>query len=255
MADDYEEIEESNENSESNETQNSDQFEDEEEIIESEDLEEDIREVISDESQTQYSNVVQTTTNPVSDADSDEEEINFNFQEEYDLQTNQIIKDLNINLGSSDLPRYQCANHKLDIVGRKAVKLHRELREIARKLNRSNARCRRVIKLSRVFRQKKCRLRLESKTRWSPFYLLLLSTKKAYDKGAFDQSDPEKSCPVSLETIETYLQILKPLYLLNVSFQSDHSTIADVIPGIEHSIRLYLLKFREIQKQKTLFYL
>ena len=107
------------------------------------------------------------------------------------------MKDLNINLASSDLPRYQCANPKLDIVGRKAVKLHRELTEIAKKLNKSNARCRRVIKLTKVFRKKKWRLRLESKTRWSPFYLLLLSTKKAYDKGAFDQNDSERRCPVS----------------------------------------------------------
>ena len=96
-------------------------------------------------------------------------------------------------------------------------------------MNKSNAHFKRVFKLSRVFRKKKCRLRLEIKTRWSTFYLLLLSTKKAYDKGAFSKG---AQCPVSLQTIETYFQILKPLYLLNVSFQSNHSTIADVIPGI-----------------------
>ncbi len=204
-----------------------------EEILDFNDLEKDIEEIINDENETRYSNVVPTTndTRQLGEIHDEIDLINMNFDEEYDLQINNLIKELRINLGSADLPRYQCANHKLDIVGRKAVKLHRELTEIARKLNKSNARIKKIIKLSRVFRQKKCRLRLESKTRWSPFYLLLLSVKKAFDKGAFDQSDSGKCCPVSLSTIETYLQILKPLYLLNVSFQSDHSTIADVIPG------------------------
>ena len=88
------------------------------------------------------------------------------------------------------------------------------------------------MKLSRVFRNKKCRLRLESNSnRWSPVYLMLLSTKRGYEKKAFKQNDPELKCPVPLNTIETYLQILKPLYLLNVSWQSSHSTIADTIPG------------------------
>ncbi len=45
---------------------------------------------------------------------------------------------LKINLGSDDLPRYQCGNHKLDIVGRKAVKSHPQLLNITKKINKSN---------------------------------------------------------------------------------------------------------------------
>ena len=225
--------EETNEESHSNENEINDL-----EIQDFDDLETDIVEINSDENEIQYSSVMENDSNDandLNDSNSEDEtsDIEFNFEEEYDLENNQIIKELNIKLGSDEIPRYQCANHKLDLVARKAIKFHRRLTEITRKLNKSNAHCRKTIKLSKVFRKKKCRLRLENKTRWSSVYLLLLSTKKAYDKGAFDHNDPEKRCPVSLQTIETFLRILKPLYMLNVSFQSDHSTIADVIPGID----------------------
>ena len=36
---------------------------------------------------------------------------------------------------------------------------------------------------------------------------------------------------VSLELVETYLQILKPAYLLSLSFQRNDSSIADTIPS------------------------
>jgi hypothetical protein len=102
-----------------------------------------------------------------------------------------------------------------------------------------------VCKLSKIFRKNKCRLRLESKTRWSAVYLLLLSVKKAYEKNAFDNSDHEKRCPVDLELIETYISILKPIYVIifktNIRFQSSHSTIADVIPGIFKIIKMILI--------------
>ena len=223
--------EESDEETSSNHHNDDDRKEnDEEEIPDFDDLEADIIEINKDESEIQYTHVIKTKSVTNKDQNDLNEDLDdLDDDEEYNLDSDKLIKDLKINLGSADIPRYQCANHKLDIVGRKAVRLHRELRDICRKLNRSNARCRKVIKLSRVFRKKKCRLRLESKTRWSTFYLLLLSAKKAYDKGAFNLM---VQCPISLQTIETYLQILKPLYLLNVSFQSDHSAIADVIPGI-----------------------
>ena len=129
------------------------------------------------------------------------------------------------------MPRYQCADHKLDIVVKTAIKNHTELTKIIQTLNRSNKHFKRVCKLSKIFRKKKCRLRLQGKKRWSLVYLILESTKRAFDRGAFIQDDPERKCPIPYEKIEMYLQILKPLYLLNISFQSNHSTIGDVIPG------------------------
>ena len=61
---------------------------------------------------------------------------------------------------------------------------------------------------------------------------MLESVKRAYDKGCFDQNDPEKICPVELETIELYLQLLRPAYVLSICLQSSKSTIANVIPGL-----------------------
>ena len=104
---------------------------------------------------------------------------------------------------------------------------HKTICNYIRILNNANSSIRRSIALSRTFREKKCRLRLENKTRWSSAYLMLESVKRAYDRGAF--SDVE--CPLSLETIELYLQILKPSYLLNIFFQSNHSSISDTIIG------------------------
>ena len=159
--------------------------------------------------------------------------IGFNDTDEYDPLLGNPIPNLNIRLGTDILPRYKCADHKLDLVVKKSIKKHSELSNMITKLNTSNKHFKRVCKLSKIFREKKCRLRLQGKQRWSLVYLILESTKKAHEKKAFDQEDPERCCPISLEKIELYLQILKPLYLLNISLQSNHSTIADTIPG-EH---------------------
>ena len=63
-----------------------------------------------------------------------------------------MINDLNINLGTADISRFQCANHKLDLVARKSIKLHPDFSAIAIELNKSSSHCKRVVKLSRVFR-------------------------------------------------------------------------------------------------------
>ena len=43
--------------------------------------------------------------------------------------------------------------------------------------------------------------------------------------------DPEKQCPIELDEIELYLQILKPAYIFSISMQKNNSTIADTLPG------------------------
>ena len=97
--------------------------------------------------------------------------------------------------------------------------------KIIRILNQTNSSIKRSVIQSEPFRNKKCRLRLENATRWSSGFLMLESIKRAYDRGVIDESE----FPVRLEIIELYLQILKPAYLLNVFFQSDHSTIEDTV--------------------------
>ena len=63
------------------------------------------------------------------------------------------------------------------------------------------------------FIEKKYRLRIENTTRWSSAFLMLEAVKRAYDRQAFSDENP---CPVDLETIEIYLQILAPACRVSV---------------------------------------
>ena len=64
---------------------------------------------------------------------------------------------------------------------------------------------------------------------------MLESVKRAYDKNAFND---EIVCPVDLNSIEIYLQILNPAYRISLGFQKNSSTIVDVLA--------YLLQLIEI---------
>ena len=112
------------------------------EIIEDfEDLENDITDTNADEKLDQYENPIQFSTN-VNNEINDETNVDnviFNFDEVYNLAEGQVIKPLEIGLGSSKIPRYQCGDHKLDIVGKKSILLHPPLRTIVSKLNKSNS--------------------------------------------------------------------------------------------------------------------
>ena len=77
---------------------------------------------------------------------------------------------------------------------------------------------------------------MENLTRWSSAYLMLESVRKAILKKAFDQTDENLKCPVSLKTIETYLQILRPAYQMTINFQSNSSSIADLLVSIKRAI-------------------
>lgn len=145
---------------------------------------------------------------------------------------------LDIRMGDDQIPRFSCACHKLNIAIRWAIEKQRTVSRALARLNSANVDIRRPGQLGEPFRIAKCRLRLENDTRWSSAYLMLESVKRAYDKGLFDAGSVE--CPVPLETVEAYIQILKPAYLLSVSFQKRNSSIGDVIPG--RLIRSCLLK-------------
>jgi len=75
---------------------------------------------------------------------------------------------------------------------RHSIEQH-SLAQILIDLNYSNSRARRSIQLNRMFRIKKCRLRLENLTRWSSAYLLLESVKRAFDAGLFDEFETERN--------------------------------------------------------------
>jgi hypothetical protein len=103
---------------------------------------------------------------------------------------------------------------------------HQRLRIIVKTLNRSNDNIRTVLQLNKAFANKRSRLRLEKLTRWSSCYFMLESVKRAYDKNIIEENDLE--CPISLQEIELYLQILKPAYEFSIVLQSNESTIGDV---------------------------
>jgi hypothetical protein len=56
----------------------------------------------------------------------------------------------------------------------------------------------------------------------------------------------ELSLPVSISNVESYIELLKPAYLVNIGFQSNTSSIADVVPNI-----LNLLNELKKLKKKT----
>lgn len=145
----------------------------------------------------------------------------------YEYQTYDYYDGFNLVIGSNRVLRVSCANHKLNLAIRRGISLCDELKSILVALNNANVQIRRSIKLNSMFRNKKCRLRCENATRWSSSYLLLESTKRAYDKNMFDE---QLQCPVSKEKIELYLQILKPAYILSLKFQYHDSNIGDLIP-------------------------
>ena len=75
----------------------------------------------------------------------------------------------------------------------------------------------------------KCRPRIYQKTRWLGVSNVILSNKRAYDKGAYDG---EIKCPIELETIEIYIQILQPAYFTTLGWEKNSASIADVIPQV-----------------------
>ena len=59
---------------------------------------------------------------------------------------------------------------------------------------------------------------------------MIESVLKAYYRDAFTQTNT--NCPVELKKIETYIQILQPIHMVNIGLQSNFSTISCVIPCI-----------------------
>lgn len=167
------------------------------------------------------------------------EQIDFDELAEYDFSrlntntTNELnnkpIKDLSINLGTDEIPRYSCACHKNNIAVRIAIKKHNHISRVLVKLSKYAAKHKNSINLVKLSIKKKARLRIENKTRWSSSYLMLESFHRAYLRNAFPSESP---CPVSFEDIELYLQILLPAFKFNLIMQKTKSTIGDILPTL-----------------------
>jgi hypothetical protein len=72
---------------------------------------------------------------------------------------------------------------------------------------------------------------------------MLERIKKAYSKGLFNLDKQNLNLPVPISIINTYLKILKPIYLLNIHLQRDNSSIRKIIPAILNIInKLEIIK-------------
>ena len=86
-------------------------------------------------------NSIETSSDWIIDNYNNEEadsgELNGNVSDDdYDLTKGNPVRSLVINLGSSDLPRFSCGNHKLNIGIKRAIKNHSHIKSVLRKLNR-----------------------------------------------------------------------------------------------------------------------
>ena len=104
-------------------------------------------------------------------------------------------------LGSSDLPRISCGNHKINLAVRSAIKKHNFFSIQIRKLNVWITKIRKSVELTKVFANAKCRQRLENETRWGSTFLMLEQIIKAEKRGLLDEIRNKNPCPLSLPII------------------------------------------------------
>ena len=81
-------------------------------------------------------------------------------------------------------------------------------------LNSSNSSIRRSINKNRIFLELKCRPKLDNDTRWSYELLVLISVKRAYNNGGFNENN---QCPFTFVEIELYIQVLLPAHQFSIS--------------------------------------
>ena len=130
-------------------------------------------------------------------------------------------------LGSTDIPRIQCSNHKLNLAVRHAMAKHGVICTLLKSLNQFIDTVKTNPRLNDICREKKCVLRLENATRWSSGFLRLKKVSLAYKRGAISELK-DFVCPMDEASVDFYLQILKPVYLFDVGLQFIHTSIADV---------------------------
>lgn len=145
------------------------------------------------------------------------------------------VFELELTIGSNEIARHCCCNHKFNLAIRDVMFLHRPFRKIFGKVNRSCASIKRSIKESAPFIALKCRLRCHCLTRWSLAFLVFEAVLRAFIRGLFvdgvSQEDP-RYFPIDRITIEIYHRILREAHILSLKWQRSDASIAEVIPAI-----------------------
>ncbi len=159
-------------------------------------------------------------------------------------RTKQPLDFLELNIQSNIIPRFNCANHKLNLAVRSAILKHPVVSEHLKLLFGYNSRIRNSIQQNIIFLDLKCRLRAENNTRWASAFLALESIIKAYRCNAINDNNPDLKLPINIKIVLVYYYILKLLYKLNISIQSNSATIGDLIPLLS-TVLLSLEKFQK----------
>ena len=143
----------------------------------------------------------------------------------YDTTLGYPIENLDIELGSDQIPRIQCSAHKLNLAVRGAFVRHKTICKHLSSLNRFIAKIHKSYNLSRIYQHLHCRLRSDNNTRWGSGFMSFDSAKRAYLAGAFTKSE----CPVQIEIIDSYLEVLSPAYIVNLEMQYKKASISQII--------------------------
>jgi hypothetical protein len=152
-----------------------------------------------------------------------------NYSQDLGIGRAKITK-LEINLGSDDIFRISCVNHKINLAIRTAIISHPVICNIFKTLNKFCDNIRSAIATNNVCKEFRTRLCLENATRWGSAFSILEMYKKAFDRGVFKNMDC--ALPFDISTINLLLEILKPAYAMSLNFQSKRANIADVVPVI-----------------------
>ena len=94
--------------------------------------------------------VTHTNETDVNDNTTNMPSINVNDGSQYDLHKGAPLEKLDLKIGETDVKRFHCGNHKLNVALRQAFELHEEFRDILKRLNKSNSYIRNTIKLNKV---------------------------------------------------------------------------------------------------------
>lgn len=152
--------------------------------------------------------------------------VEFNEAAEY-IGDCEPMERLELEIGSSSIPRFSCAAHKLNIAVRMSIRKHPEILNMLTTLSKFASKSHKSCKIARIFEEGKCRLRTDNNTRWSSAFLMMVSFLKAYERGCFNDSLP---FPVDQALLETYVQILMPIHKFSLNVQRSDCSIGQVLP-------------------------
>jgi hypothetical protein len=168
----------------------------------------------------------------VSKSASDQPALNItdqSYDSEYNLEKGSLLTDISLKIGSSEIPRFSCAAHKINLVVRKAILSSNYVSNMLTRLSNFAKSIKKSIDLSKRHSEKNSKIHRQQFTRWNSTFFMLYSYLKAYRRKVFNN---DYACPIDEKEIEEYLQILLPLYIFTNDIQSDDSNISIIVPSL-----------------------